>query len=88
MTNIPNQQTKQWKQGNASDLMGNISVTKNITFDNKGYLRLSGSPRAVIDESTTDFNNPAVILPFDGPMMTLAFFIDSTADMKSLLFNS
>ena len=70
MTNIPNQQTKQWKQGNASDLMGNISVTKNITFDNKGYLRLSGSPRAVIDESTTDFNNPAVILPFDGSYLT------------------
>lgn len=70
MINIPNQQTRQWKQGNDSDLTGNISVTKNITFDNKGYLLLSGSPRAVIDESTTDFANPAVILPFDSSYIT------------------
>lgn len=70
MVNIPNQQTRQWKQGNDSDLTGNISVTKNITFDNKGYLRLSGSPRAVINESTNNFGNPAVILPFDGSYFT------------------
>ena len=84
MTNIPNQQTKQWKQGNASDLMGNISVTKNITFDNKGYLRLSGSPRAVIDQSTTDFNNPAVILPFDGSYFTQTWDSPFTINYKPL----
>lgn len=55
--------SKQWQQSNESDLFGNIAVTKNITFDNMGYLKLSHSPRAVMDESIdTDFNNPAVIL--------------------------
>ena len=82
--NIPNQQSRQWKQGNDSDLMGNISVTKNITFDNKGYLRLSGSPRAVIDQSTSNFNNPAVILPFDGSYFTQTWDSPFTINIRPL----
>jgi len=35
-----------WLQANNSDLFGNIAQTKNITFDKKGYLRLSNSVRA------------------------------------------
>ncbi len=54
---------KQWIQSNQSDLYGNISVTKNITFDQEGYLKLSHSPRAVMDENIdSDFNNPAAII--------------------------
>lgn len=61
MITLPN--TKQWNQPNSSDLQGNVFQTKNITFDHEGYLQLSNSPRAVMDENIdTDFDNPAVIL--------------------------
>jgi len=63
MITIPDQQTKRWQQANNSDLLGNVAQTKNITFDLMGYLTLSGSPRAIMDESIdTDFNKPVVIL--------------------------
>jgi hypothetical protein len=39
-------QEQRWNQSNASDLFGNIAQTKNITFDNDGYLKLSNSVRA------------------------------------------
>lgn len=63
MIKIPSDTTQEWAQANQSDLFGNVHITKNCTFDTEGYLRLSYSPRAAIDESVdTDFNNPAVIL--------------------------
>ena len=46
MINIPNTDSKTFSQDNTSDLFGNIATTKNITFDKKGYLRLSNSARA------------------------------------------
>lgn len=59
---LPNQ-NKVWNQANTSDLFGNVHITKNITFDTQGYLRLSSSPRSAMDESVDgDFDNPAVIL--------------------------
>jgi hypothetical protein len=62
MINIPNT-NKQWKQANNSDLQGNISVTKNINFDNEGYLRLSNSSRAAMHSSiNADFDNPAAFI--------------------------
>lgn len=62
MKNIPTK-LHQWQQPNNSDLDGNVYVTKNITFDHEGYLELSNSPRAMMDENIdTDFNNPAVII--------------------------
>jgi len=63
MIQLPNQQSKRWQQANQSDLFGNIYITKNITFDNEGYLTLSNSPRESMDETVTaSFDNPAVIL--------------------------
>jgi hypothetical protein len=63
MINIPLDNQKDFNQANQSDLFGNISVTKNITFDTEGYLRLSNSPREAMDETIdADFDNPAVIL--------------------------
>lgn len=54
--------TKQWQQANNSDLFGNIHVTKNINFDSAGYLRLSYSPRSVINETIdANFDDPATI---------------------------
>lgn len=63
MINIPNQQVREWNQPNTSDLFGNVFITKNITFDTQGYLRLSYSPREAMDETVdADFGNPAVIM--------------------------
>lgn len=63
MINLLNE-NRQWAQDNKSDLFGNIAVTKNITFDKAGYLQLSGSSRALMDESIdTDFNLTMAILP-------------------------
>lgn len=62
MINIPNQQTRTWSQPNTSDLLGNMFVTKNITFDQRGYVSLSNSPRAVITEATTSFDNVAAMI--------------------------
>jgi hypothetical protein len=59
MINIPDQATRVWQQPNASDLLGNLFVTKNITFDQQGYLTLSYSPRAIITQATANFNNVA-----------------------------
>ncbi len=62
MITLPSQ-NKQWSKANNSDLHGNIAITKNITFDLEGYLKLSNSSRCVMDETVdADFNNPAVIL--------------------------
>lgn len=62
MINIPNE-AKRWKQTNNSDLMGNIAVTKNINFDNEGYLTLSNSSRAAMHSSIdADFDVPADIV--------------------------
>lgn len=59
----PNLNSRLWNQQNESDLVGNVFVTKNISFDQFGYLRLGYSPRAAIDESVdSDFDNAAVIL--------------------------
>lgn len=57
MINIPNQNSRQWRKSNESDLFGNLFVTKNITFDDVGYLKLSYSPRAVITEATSGWDS-------------------------------
>ncbi len=62
MINLPSS-SKKWQQANQSDLFGNIHITKNITFDTQGYLRLSYSPRSAIDNTLdADFDLPADII--------------------------
>lgn len=61
MINIPNE--KKWIQGNNSDLFGNIHVTKNINFNEEGYLKLSGATKAIMNSGIdADFDVPAVII--------------------------
>lgn len=61
MINLP--QNKRWLQANNSDLFGNISVTKNISFDNEGYLKLSNSSRAAMHSTIdADFDVPASMI--------------------------
>lgn len=62
MITIPDQQFRNWNQPNTSDLFGDLFVTKNLTFDQRGYLTLSNSPRAIITEATTDFDNVAAMI--------------------------
>jgi hypothetical protein len=53
MINIPNE-NRQWSQPNTSDLFGNLYTTKNINFDNVGYLQLSPSPRVIYSREADD----------------------------------
>lgn len=62
MINIPNT-NKSFSQNNQSDLTGNIFVTKNITFDKAGYIKLSSSSRAIYEDSLdADFGLPMAFL--------------------------
>jgi hypothetical protein len=70
MINLPNE-NKQWSQPNNSDLFGNVYATKNINFDDEGYLKLSGSPRAIQNEGIDgDIDNSSFISFFDGEYFT------------------
>jgi len=77
MITLPN--TKQWTQENDSDLFGSVHVTKNINFDEKGYLRLSDSPRAVMNTAIdTDFREPLVVVRSQNYGYFVQTFSDST----------
>lgn len=63
MIQIPNTESKTWQQANNSDLFGNIASTRNITFDKKGYLRLSNASRAALSSaSDADLDEAAVFI--------------------------
>lgn len=62
MITIPNQSSRVWQQLNSTDLLGNMFVTKNLTFDKQGYVTLSYSPRAVVNQATANFNNVAAMI--------------------------
>lgn len=49
---IPQQESKKYVQTNAQGFSGNIKKTKNITFDEKGYLKLSKRTRLLYDSAT------------------------------------
>jgi hypothetical protein len=51
MFKIPNT-NKKFSQTNESDKDGNIYITKNINFDEKGYIKLSERTRVIADESS------------------------------------
>lgn len=64
MITLPSQ-NKKWIQENDSDLTGNIYYTKNICFDENGYLRLSNSSRAIMNDTVdADFDLPAAFLQY------------------------
>lgn len=57
MYKIPKSDTHKFSQTNQSDLFGNIHYTKNINFDEDGYLKLSPRTLSIINsEDDTDFN--------------------------------
>ena len=66
MIRLPTQDAKRWIQTNASDLTGNVFVTKNITFDNEGYLTLSNACPAMYSQATDeDFDEVAAFCRTD-----------------------
>lgn len=58
MINLPDPQSRAWKQPNVSDLFGTMFVTKNLNFDSQGYLSLSFSPRCVISKKSNGAFEP------------------------------
>lgn len=59
MIRIPTAE-KQYAQENNSDLTGNLFVTKNISFDKKGYLQLSNATPAMYSQANdADFDEVA-----------------------------
>lgn len=56
MIKLPN--NNQWSQPNNSDLFGNIFISKNLNFDNEGYLTLSHRTRNMFDiDAFPDLSN-------------------------------
>lgn len=63
MIQLPSSETRTWDQANNSDLFGNIHISKNLTYDTDGYVRLSYSVRALMDDTIdADFNESAAII--------------------------
>jgi len=66
MIRVPTLDGKQWMQPNASDLVGNVYVTKNITFDSEGYLSLSNATPAMYSQANdADFDEVAAFCRCD-----------------------
>lgn len=60
MITIPS--NSKWKKANNSDLYGNVYISKNIDFDEEGYLKLSRASHSTMNETVdTDFNRVASI---------------------------
>jgi hypothetical protein len=64
MINYPSE-NKQWSQPNNSDLFGNVYATKNINFDDEGYLKLSGRAVSLINEQLNANVDTAATTVFD-----------------------
>lgn len=74
MIKIPNSE-KRFIQPNNSDLFGNLHYTKNINFDEEGYLKLSPRSVNIIDATfNTNFNIPLAF----GRQQSGAFYIPTT----------
>lgn len=79
MYKIPNK-NKTFSQTNKSDKDGNIFITKNINFDEKGYIKLSERTRVIADESSmadivdgSDPNSPVLaFVPNQGNFWAVA----------------
>lgn len=83
MAKIPNTD-KKYSQPNNSDLFGNIYYSKNLNFDEEGYIKLS--PRAVSlvnSEDNTDFNIPVAF----GRKQTGEFEVATTEDPFEIQIN-
>lgn len=62
MIKIPTN-SKKFIQDNKSDLTGNVFMTKNITFDYEGYMKLSHSPRCIMSPTVdADWDNLGAVV--------------------------
>lgn len=62
MLNIPNE-NKTFQVSTSSDLKGNVIVTKNMNFDEEGYISLSGATKAFLNEGIdANFDQASVVI--------------------------
>lgn len=65
-TFIPPQATKQFSAQNRSDIFGNLSETRGMDFNKRGYLSLAAKPYALLTETVeANFETPLAILMDD-----------------------
>lgn len=75
MTQLPPQDTKKWSVAHNSDLFGSIIRTKNIDFDNEGYITLARKAMALYS-TDSDANFGARVVSIVGNS-TLIYIITS-----------
>lgn len=69
VTTIPNPETKGYSQTNKGDLLGNVAQTKNIDFDEMGYIKLANRSINIYDETLdASFVRPIAICYSEGDL--------------------
>jgi len=86
---IPSQQDKKFTQTNRGDLSGNIFVTKNINFDQEGYLKLSHAAVTQFSEDdSADFKNADALFITDEGVWFIATELFRVAQIGVSLFTN
>lgn len=84
MPRIPTQDGKKFSVPNTSDLFGNIQYTKNMNFDDEGYLKLSSRTVNIVDRR--DDNDMGIPISFGRLFLTdfYNFLVTSINPFKTL----
>lgn len=85
---LPPQESRQWKQTNSGDVFGTLFSTRNIDFDQEGYLKLAKRSTAIVYNvsnfsavtsiSTSALNESTYYIMTSGRPHTLAFNLSLT----------
>ena len=79
--NLPNRDGRKWAQPNYSDLFGIVARTKNINFDDAGYLTVARRSRSIYDaDQDADFGHAVSIIYWP--------YISATLDEYYVITNS
>lgn len=81
---LPPQQTKQWKQTNSGDVFGILYSTRNIDFDQEGYLKLAKRSTAIVNNVS---NFSAVTSIATSALNASTYYIMTSGRPHTLLFN-
>lgn len=81
---LPPQQTKQWKQTNSGDVFGILYSTRNIDFDQEGYLRLAKRSTSIVSD-VTNFQTVTAITT--SAINTELYYIMTASRPHSLVLN-
>lgn len=81
---LPPRETKQWKQTNSGDVFGTLYSTRNIDFDQEGYLKLAKRPTAIVYD-VTNFSSVTSITTT--ALGASTYYIMTSGRPHSLVFN-